>query len=172
MRLFFLIFIAIMAKTMLLNAQERSASIVFRNKQTGEQHRINSGDFLKLSVLEGKVQKRHSGTFKEVNGGVILLKGQRSFPIENIVNIAYRPQAARWAFWGLLLLSLFLGGFAFVLVFAEYATAVAVAKIALISVSLGTVVGLSSTQRIPNTNTQWTYEYHYPTAKHQLIPGP
>ncbi len=157
---------------MVLNAQERSASIVLRNKQTGEQHRINSGDFLKLSVLEGNVQKRHSGTFKEVRDGVILLKGQRSFPIENIVSIAFRPQAARWIFWGLLLLGLFLGGFAFVLVFAEYMTAVAVAKTALVMVAIGTVVGLSSKQRIPEANTQWTYEYHYPTAKHQLIPGP
>ena len=173
MRLGLLIFFSILVNSLLLSAQERSTSIVFRNKQTGEERKINSGDYLKLSFLEGTVKKRYSGTFKEVNGEVLLLKGQRSVPMANILDISYRPQAARWPFWGLLIIGMLLGGFAFLLVFSEYVLATTVAKIALASVALSIVTSLSSVRQMHDINTQWTYEYYFPaTPKQQMIPGP
>ena len=118
MRLLFIVFIAILTSS--LQAQERSTSIVFRNNQTGEQHKINKGDFVKLRLLEGNEKKRYSGTFKEVKDGILTLKGYRSIQMDNVLSIAYRPKVARWLFWGLLFVGMFLGGFAFILVFSEY----------------------------------------------------
>ena len=173
MRLACLILLSILAVSVHVTAQEHSHSIVFRNNQTGEQHKINQGDFVKLRLLEGSVKKRYSGTFKEVNEGILTLKGQRNVAMDNIVDIAYRPKAARWLFWGMLIIEMLLGGFAFMLVFSEYMLAVTFAKAALVSVVLGIVISLGSVRRMNDVNTQWTYEYHFPTTpKQQMIPVP
>lgn len=158
---------------MFLSAQEHSTTVVFRNNQTGEQHKINPGDYVKLRVLEGTMNERYSGTFKAVSDGMLLLKGQRSIPIANIEGIAYKPKVARWLFWGLLFVGAMLGGIGFLLVFAEYSSAVAVARVALFLVVLGTVISLGSVKRIKHVNTNWSYEYQSPTTtSSQKIPQP
>lgn len=91
--------------------------------------------------------------------------------MDNIVDIAYRPKAARWLFWGMLIIEMLLGGFAFMLVFSEYMLAVTFAKVALVSVGLGIVISLGSVRRINDVNTQWIYEYNFPaTPKQQMMP--